>query len=56
MEELPELVTQARFAGEIAYMARDLIAEVLEVPDNSFDLTVPELDDREILSNARRAT
>jgi hypothetical protein len=44
IEELPELFTQARFAGEIEYMARDLIAITQEVPPDSFDLLVPDVE------------
>lgn len=46
IDERPELVTQARHRGEIELMVRDLIAVSDEVPPESFDLTLPEVDDR----------
>jgi len=42
----PDLYTQARHSGEIEFMARDLIAVVDEIPHDSFDLVLPEVDDR----------
>jgi hypothetical protein len=44
IEELPELFTQARFAAEIDYMARDLISISQEVPSDSFDLVLPNIE------------
>lgn len=42
--ELPELLTQARFSGEIDHMARDLIAITQGVPPDSFDLMLPNVE------------
>lgn len=43
---VPEIdcVTQARFPGEIEYMARDLIAVWLEVEPDSFDVTIEHVE------------
>jgi len=46
IQERPDLVTQARHAGEIELMARDLIAANDEVGPESFDLVLPDVDDR----------
>lgn len=46
IQERPDLLTQARHAGEIELMARDVIAANDEVPSDSFDLVLPEVDDR----------
>ena len=46
IEERPHLFTQARHRGEIELMARDLIAITDEVDPDSFDLVVPDVDDR----------
>lgn len=51
--ERPELYTQARHGGEIEHMARDLIATVDEVEPDSFDLILPEVDDRLIRTTRR---
>jgi hypothetical protein len=51
--ERPELFTQARRSGEIELMARDLIAVSDEVPTDSFDLVLPQVDDRLIRAPKR---
>ena len=54
IQERPDLLTQARHAGEIELMARDLIAVSDAVPHDSFDLVLPDVDDRLIRSEDSR--
>jgi len=44
--ERPDLVTQARHAGEIELVSRDVIAASDGVSPDSFDLVLPDADDR----------
>ncbi|HEY7525459.1 MAG TPA: hypothetical protein VIA82_01305 [Candidatus Limnocylindria bacterium] len=44
----PELFTQARHAGEVEFMVRDLIANADEVEPDSFDLDLPLVNDRDL--------
>ena len=46
IRERPDLLTQARHAGEIELMARDVIAANDQVSPDSFDLVLPDVDDR----------
>jgi hypothetical protein len=51
----PLAMTQARRLSEVEYMARDLVATLLEIPADSFDVTV-QLKDPVILKAATPAT
>ena len=54
IDELRELFTQARFAGEIGAMARDLIVITQGVPPDSFDLTLPNAETMSTLVSGQR--
>jgi hypothetical protein len=51
----PLAMTQARRLSEAEYMARDLVATLLEIPADSFDVTI-QLKDAVILKAAKPAT
>lgn len=46
--ELPGVFSQARRRGEVGRMARDAIALFLDVPLDSFDISVNEVVDPEV--------
>lgn len=51
----PLAMTQARRLGEVEYMARDLVASLLDVSADSFDVSI-QLNDPTILKAAKPAT